>query len=152
MRRDVDESVLAEMYADHLSYWQFLVETIPEYGLVFSGQKDAASFRSGRYNHLLFRPIGQRAFASAVHVLVARGTAWRSAVRQLASVNLRLEKREWWHLLWDPVRKRMLTDASNRNLAETFLLYQLGERARTSKKEGQLQQFLKERERKGLLA
>jgi DNA sulfur modification protein DndB len=65
-----DGKTLKAIY-DHMGrYWELLVELVPEYGTVFTRQtRQAAYYRTGTHNHLLFRPAGQLAFARATEYL-----------------------------------------------------------------------------------
>lgn len=134
--RPTDE-VLEKIYQDNCNYWNLLIEMIPEY-LQVLGPKNLppGTFRSKQKNHLLFRPIGQRAFASATELLMNRKRSMDEAIRSLSKVNLWLNDRQWHNILWDPIQDKMI--ASNKAVAETFLLRQVGERGRTAKSDQRL--------------
>jgi DNA sulfur modification protein DndB len=98
----------------HLSrcagFFDALVKHIPEYQKVFL-RKEAqpGDFRTPTSNHLLFRPIGQRAFARATELLISRGTSIDEAVFKLGRADLNLQSEHWSHVLWNPVSAQMMT-------------------------------------------
>lgn len=100
----------------HLSlcsaFFDLLISHIPEYQKVFV-EKTAqpGDFRTSKSNHLLFRPIGQRSFARATQLLIAKGTSIEDAVVTLAKADLNLLSDRWAHILWNPVTEQMTTGA-----------------------------------------
>jgi DNA sulfur modification protein DndB len=68
-----ESSVLEEMYKFYTKYWDTLIEEIPEYKAVLKNEEKASwNYRQPKRNHLLFRPVGQLAFARAVEFLLAK--------------------------------------------------------------------------------
>lgn len=123
------------------SYLDTLLKTINEYDEVFVQRRQKANFyRSGDNNHILFRPIGQRAFARAVQLLTSRGMSLTSSVNTLSTANLYLSVKDWHYILWDPISSTMITNKVV--LAETQLLNLAGEEARSVKNKQQLEDFL----------
>jgi DNA sulfur modification protein DndB len=100
----------------HLSrcveFFDALLRNIPEYQEVF-GSKVAVpgDFRTVTCNHLLFRPIGQRAFARATELMISRGCSVDEAVVKISRANLDLLSEPWAHVLWNPVTEQMMTGA-----------------------------------------
>lgn len=94
------------------AFFESLVKHIPEYQNVFV-EKTAqpGDFRTCLSNHLLFRPIGQRAFARATQLLIARGALVDEAVLKLTKADLNLLSEHWAHILWNPVAAQMITGA-----------------------------------------
>lgn len=123
------------------SYLDHLVESCPEYKAVFVARTGkAGDFRTPGSNHLLFRPAGQRAFARAVELQVARGTLLEEGISNLLAVNLDLETADWQHILWDPIKGTMITKYAL--LAETQLLRLAGLAARSAANASKLDTFL----------
>lgn len=91
-------------------------------------------------NHLLFRPIGQRAFARATQLLVERGWTLESSVSSLLKADLNVYSANWHSILWDPIGETMIT--SKLALAETQLLRLSGHEARTSSNKRSLDELL----------
>ncbi len=60
--RPTDES-LNEVYHFVCEYWKSLKQYVPEVRDVLTGKRTAGELRTQTKNHLLMRPIGQRAFA-----------------------------------------------------------------------------------------
>ncbi|WP_368211519.1 DNA sulfur modification protein DndB [Aeromonas sp. s10] len=93
-----------------VSYFDALLEWVPEYVEVFkklNGQP--GDYRTRENNHLLFRPAGQRAFARAVQLLVARKMPLSDAVKVLLTAEMNILKEDWHHVLWNPVTETMVT-------------------------------------------
>jgi DNA sulfur modification protein DndB len=139
--RPTDES-LNEVYHFVCEYWKALKEHVPEVRDVLSGKRTAGEFRTQTKNHLLMRPIGQRAFAGAVGVLVERGAEVRKAVNQLSKIDLWVHKKKWHYIVWDPRQQVMLKSPL---LPESMLLREIGEKARSDSRDAKLNQVLKQR-------
>lgn len=138
------DGLLDELYSDHTHYWSLLADRIPEYRQIFNKKRVPGDYRREKNNHLLFRPVGQRAFAQATRCLVRRSYSVEAAVEKLRNANLRLDSEQWHHLLWDPVNKKMIS--SSPTLATSYLLHQVQERAPTEHQAEKLAAFLRERE------
>jgi hypothetical protein len=74
---------------------------IPEVKEVLSKEVLPGEYRKPNNNHLLMRPVGQRAFAGAVGVLAAGGVSIREAVKSLSAIDLWIHKKAWHQILWD---------------------------------------------------
>lgn len=119
------------IFRAYVLFWSILIEEVSELASVLSEPSPAAGqYRNAGSNHLLFRPVGQRAFASAVALLIERGATLTDAVRRLLSANMRINDAEWHGIAWNPQEEKML---ANKQLIETHLLRQIGEIARTEK-------------------
>lgn len=133
------------------TFFDALAATIP----VINGYVTKASFpqiaskqRHSDGGHLLFRPVGLRAFADVVAALVKRadidkaetdkitpaaakrriGETIRAAVLRASKLPLDLQQLPYKDLLWDAERKRV--EAGKRVLARDLMLDMLGEYAR----------------------
>ena len=93
--------------------FDWLFDNIPEFPQAFKkkGEADlnAGYFRKGTNNHLLFRPIGQRAFFQAIAILRRRGKTDEQALNLLSKAELHVENKAWHEILWDPVASNMIT-------------------------------------------
>jgi DNA sulfur modification protein DndB len=141
------DDLLDKIYSMNSEYWKLLGEIIPECSQAFTEGGDVPGrFRSRESNHLLFRPIGQRAFASAIELLMSRkGKSMKASVELLSQADLWLNHETWHHILWNPLQDQMIT--ANRIAAETFLLKQIGERGRSPRNDKQLNELLEKRDR-----
>ena len=137
------DAALDQLYAKACEYWKCVKKRVGEVGEVLDGTTDAGEYRKAKHNHLMMRPIGQRAFAGAVGVLVGRGESIEQAVRRLCKVDPWLHKKAWHDILWDPVRDVMLKTPL---LGETLLLRQIGEEGRTRARDRKLDETLKKRD------
>lgn len=136
------DSELENYYKTCFDYWRILQVNVTELKNVFSDKTDASSLRQVKKNHLLLRPIGQRAFACAVGELVARGSTMNAAIKKLSKVEMWLHKKTWAGILWDPVQKTMLKSVP---LAESYLLYLVKEPARSPARQQKLDDVLASR-------
>ena len=128
-RRPTDE-VLDAIYESVCAFWTSCSESIEEFREVLDGKEMPVELRTNDRNHLLFRPIGQRALAKAVAVLVRRnGHTVSTAVETLTAQDLWLHSAEWQEILWDPIQEKM---KMSMGLAESFLLHRAGFDARTN--------------------
>lgn len=124
-------------------YLDCLLSECPEYNKVFKMKERSTNYYRSVENHVLFRPIGQRAFARAVGILVQRGKSLEESISILLSVDLVLTSYNWHNILWDPVTATMIT--KNLTLAETQFLVLSHNKARTSRNQHNLQQLLDSR-------
>lgn len=108
------------------NFFDELLAQIPEFKAVFVNKKGKpGSFRLADCNHMLFRPVGQRAFARAVQLLISRKKSVASAVKLLRSAELFIQKEEWHHIMWNPVDNTMITNKTL--IAEAQLLRLAGQ-------------------------
>lgn len=135
------ENELAKYLEYSTTYLNILLEKVDEYHEVLvEGNKKTSDYRSSENNHLLFRPIGQRAFARAVQLLVSRGNNLEQAIEILLNANIFINSIEWHHILWDPIDGKMITNKLV--LAETQLLNLANEEARSKTYQSRLKEFL----------
>jgi len=131
LRRPSDK-VLDSIYEEQVTYWNLLREYIPEYDTLFRSSPEAmvvANFRTDQGGHLMFRPAGQKAFSSALRVLLDRGWVMRDGVARLARTPMELNEAPWQYVLWLPSQSRINTKVSPL-LPESILLYFVGEKPR----------------------
>lgn len=147
LRTRPSDDFLDKIYRMNSAYWTLLQESVPECREAFGkGGTLPGKFRSKGNNHLLFRPIGQRAFASAVELLMSRkGKSMKASVELLSKADLWLNHEIWHHILWNPLQDQMIT--VNRIPAETFLLSQIGEKGRSPRNDKRLKELLEKRDR-----
>lgn len=124
-------------------YLNLLLSECSEYNKVFVMKERSANYYRSVENHVLFRPIGQRAFARAVGLLVQRGKSLEESISALLGVDLLLTSYNWHNILWDPVSATMIT--KNLTLAETQFLTLSNNKARTPRNQLNLQKLLASR-------
>lgn len=108
-QRPSDESI-DKHFEFCVAYFDALLGCVPEYVEVFQkANGQPGDYRTAERNHLLFRPAGQRAFARAVQLLVARQMPLTNAVKILLTAEMDLLKEAWHHVLWNPVTQTMVT-------------------------------------------
>lgn len=133
LRRPADD-VLDDIYKQQTEYWEMLKNYIPEYQELFASspaEAVAGKYR-GNGGHLMFRPIGQKAFAMAVRVLMDRNWPMENAIRSLSSVSMDLAVPPWRHVLWNPSTARVNSKVSSL-LPESLFLHYVGEPSRKKK-------------------
>jgi DNA sulfur modification protein DndB len=125
-----DEDSLTEHFELCVMFFDELLKQIPEYKTVFVNSKGRpGDYRQPNNNHLLFRPIGQRAFARAVQLLMSRGDTVAAAIKKLRDVEKFIQKEEWHYIVWNPIDETMITNKIL--LAEAQLLRLAGRPLRT---------------------
>ena len=125
------------------NYWRLLSKEVAEVSKALSGKVKPGDYRREESNHLLFRPVGQRAFAKASGVMIGRGYSMQDAVVALSGVEFWIHKRTWHHILWDPVQKIML---KNSTIAASYLLHLIGQEPSSPASKRNLQERLRQRE------
>ena len=111
------DKALQQVYQRVTEYWESLIKCVPEVRDVFAGKSAAGQYRKPTKNHLLLRPVGQRAFAGAVGVLVRRGATIRAAVERLSKVDLWIQRKAWHEILWDHASSDVEVSGSGRNVS-----------------------------------
>lgn len=119
---------LDELYENNVEIWEILRDYVPEIDRVFNSQPIdmlAGQYRNDNGGHMLFRPIGQQAFAGALGMLRTRNRDVTWAIEHLVQAPMELSDLPWRHVLWDPSTKRMVN--ANRTVAENLFLHMVGE-------------------------
>ncbi len=130
--------------SDHLTDVKIFIDELlkqcNELNEVFKQGKFSARHYREDTNHLLFRPVGQRAFTRATQLLIQRGHSIKNAVSILLHAELNISSKDWHNILWDPIGKTMIT--SKLVMAETQLLNLCGHEARTNRNSKNLEDLL----------
>ncbi|HZH31870.1 MAG TPA: DNA sulfur modification protein DndB [Pyrinomonadaceae bacterium] len=124
-RRPTDQKLNA-IYHSQITYWNLLKANIPEYKELFASKPEeqvAGKYRGTKGGHLMFRPIGQKAFASAVRIMMDRGLSMKKAVAALSKVPMDLNEAPWKYVLWNPSTKKVNSKVSNLLPESLFLHY-----------------------------
>lgn len=122
------DDVVEEIFREQVEFWSAVAKHVPSVGTALAsseGARACEAFRHGRGGHILFRPVGQKAFAKATRVLVNRGSSIKAAVQRLSSVPMELGGVPWRDILWDPTSNVMITKHST--LASNVFLASIGE-------------------------
>jgi len=130
LRRPSD-TVLDEIYEQQTEYWTILKDNFPEYQELFNSnpQDEVAGKYRDNAGHLMFRPIGQKAFAKVVRIMMDRSWVMKDAIASLASVPMALNEPPWKYVLWNPSTTRINSKVSSQ-LPESIFLYYIGEMPR----------------------
>jgi DNA sulfur modification protein DndB len=122
-----EEETIQEIYESHCEFWNYLIKYVPALEQVTSSSPEmrlAGEFRENG-GHLLFRPVGQQAFATAVRIMMDRDIEMDRAVLLLSSTELRLGAKPWRHVLWNPSTNNMIT--KHKKLAYNLFLHMAGQ-------------------------
>jgi DNA sulfur modification protein DndB len=120
---------ITQIYNSQREFWDALRRYVPAIKEVTSSDPDlelAQKYRNDEGGHVLFRPVGQKAFANAVRVLMDRRMSIKKAVETLSQAPLDLNSKPWNEVLWKPVAKKIIN--SNEKLAQNLFLYIVGQR------------------------
>jgi DNA sulfur modification protein DndB len=123
-----DSNKVQEIFEGHRNFWKALRKYIPEIEEVTDSkpqQRLASRYRTEEGGHLLFRPFGQKAFASAVRIMMDRGVSLSSAVHELSRTPLDLRSDPWPGILWNPIANKVIW--GNDTLAQNLFLYMVGQ-------------------------
>lgn len=125
------EDAIQQLFDLNVQYWNHLQQCSNALGAVMGsepGDRLAGQYRRDDGGHILFRPIGQQAFAGAVGVLRSRNVDLSKAIEHLCQVSMEISSPPWAHVLWNPNTNTVIN--SNRRLAESLLLYMVGHQPR----------------------
>lgn len=123
-----EKARIKEIYKLSCHFWELLRKSVPEIKKVSDSHPDkslAARYRSRDGGHLLFRPVGMKAFAQAARTLVDRGATLDDAVTLLSQTTLDLNTCPWPGVLWNSVAHRMIN--KNSKLAHNLFLHMVKE-------------------------
>lgn len=123
------ESVVEEVFRESEAFWNGLKQHVSEIRKVCASKASeqlAAQYRHEDGGHLLFRPVGMKAFARAMRVLMDRGQKASVAVQKLVKVPLTLSDPLWRDVLWRPETKTMVNKFVR--LAQNVFLHEAGEK------------------------
>lgn len=143
-----DDKLLDSVYNFCCSYWDLLKKRIPEYQKVFISEKAPSQFRQPDNNHLLFRPVGQRAFAEATTYLIKKcSLGLDEAIKELSQADLWIHLSQWHYILWNPIGKTMISTGKNRSIAKSYLVKMIGrDKFLTPNQSRDYQEFMELRE------
>lgn len=113
-----------EIYDITCNFWNLLRRFVPAIKKVTNSRPDdalARKYRTKKGGHILFRPVGLKAFGRATRILVDRGTSFEDAVSLLSRTTLDLNTAPWPGVLWNTVAKTMIN--KNGKLAYNLFLY-----------------------------
>ena len=123
-----DKECVQEIYNLACLFWDLLRKSVKEIKEVSDSHPNeqlAAKYRREDGGHLLFRPVGMKAFAQATRTLVDRDMTFKKAVSLLSQTNLDLNSCPWSGVLWNSVAKTVIT--RNSRLAHNLFLYMGGQ-------------------------
>ena len=128
------DEVLDSMYGAHESFWEALRVSLKPMSQALGSEpvaRVAGKYRTDKGGDILFRPVGQMAFARAVRVLMDRGFPMNEVVSALSETMLALDQIPWAGVLWDPGRNAMLREKAE--LSESLFLHMVGQAPRRPK-------------------
>ena len=116
------------MFHDHVGFWEGLKKhVLPMKQALDSDPSDriAQKYRHPEGGNILFRPVGQEAFARALRALIDRNFPVDVGLQALGETQLSLNKPPWLGVMWDPNQNTM--NRTNLELATSLLLYMVGQ-------------------------
>jgi len=119
---------VSQIYDQFREFWDLLKEHVEEFEEVANSVpalEIAGRYRTRDGGHVLFRPVGMKAFAQAARILVNRGSSWRNAVASLSQTSLDLNSPPWAGVLWNSFGHRVIN--KNAKLAYNLFLHMAGE-------------------------
>lgn len=125
-----DDADLDALFVYCRSFWDALSTSFPALKeLADSDPKSttvAGKYRSAAGGNLLFRPIGQTAFARAVRTLINSGDGVVEAVKRLNELDLELSQKPWLGVLWNSASNTMTHTKTHRDIAADLMVYYIG--------------------------
>jgi DNA sulfur modification protein DndB len=126
------EEELEDWFEELVGIWNAIVASFKELRQVESGAQTPGFFRkTGKdqnvaEGHLLFRPIGQLAFAKGLRMAMNDGVTLELAVTRAAKIEWRLGKAPWKGLFWHSGQQTMITTKEAQSLGARIIAYLLG--------------------------
>ena len=115
------------IFQESEAFWNALKRHVPPVREVCASDPAAelaANYRNAEGGHLIFRPVGLKAFAKATRILIDRGETADKAVTKLSKVNLQMSAGLWEDVVWRPQTKTVLHKYVR--LAQNVLLREVG--------------------------
>ena len=106
-------------------YWDYLQENFKELRLLKDGKIDISKLRHTNGGHLLFRPAGILIITRTIKLATGHGIAIKDAVMRISRVSLQLSDKPWVGLLWESIKKRMITRKENQQVSVQLLYYMI---------------------------
>ena len=124
--RDIDN-----VYKIVAEFWDLMSKYFPAVRTTKTNKNKAISEnRHLKGGHILFRPVGQMAFAKAIKALHTRKVDIESAFQKLAKLPFELSKPPWKGVIWQslpsPYFGRMVTTVEAQNVVAGLLRYYAG--------------------------
>lgn len=120
--------IVESMYTDHVAFWEGLRKHVEPMGIALGSnpsERLAGRYRSKLGGHVLFRPVGQEAFAQALRTLLDRAYPLDEGLSALAQIQLSLNEPPWRDVMWDPSQNTM--NRTNVDLAASLMLFMIGQ-------------------------
>lgn len=115
---------IKEIFKLSRDFWELLCTNVrPIRRVAASKPADelARNYRTEDGGHVLFRPVGMKAFAKAARTMVDRGRSWDFAVERLSKTELQLDEIPWAGVLWNSEARNIIN--GNEKLAQNLFLY-----------------------------
>lgn len=114
------------------SFWNALMETVPEIREYVAVDPDTKPFRNRDGGHILFRPIALLPFVkAAIRVMDFRNCTVQEAISSCPSHLLSMSNPIWRNVMWNNEKNTMIV--ANKSLTEQILLYYWERNALTEK-------------------
>ena len=124
-----DDELLKKMYKEATKFWDLMVKHFaPLQDLKKSLLTDniANKYRHENGGNLLFRPVGLLSIARAIEKAKKSGYPVEQTIKKISLLNLEITEKPWIGLLWEGIKKRMITVKENQQLASLLMLYMIG--------------------------
>lgn len=120
-----NEEVIDQYYEKAITYWNKIKNYFEDIKLVSKNEKAVLELRHENGGHLIFRPIGLTILSEVVKLLKDDITL-NTALRRIAKASLELSEKPWKGLLWESLKKRMITRKENQKVAIQLIYYMSG--------------------------
>jgi len=120
------EEVVEDYSKRATEYFDALQKYFHDLKLVGKEKKDISELRHSDGGHLLFRPIGLIIITNAVKFALKGGYPLDNILKRLSKLPLELSSEPWKGLLWEAIKKRMITRKENQEVATKLLYYMIG--------------------------
>ena len=118
-----DEDIITQYYKQATVYWDNLQTFSKELHSVRLDKVEIKTLRNKAGGHLLFRPIGLQIVTEVTKLFMDKGLSQKAALQRISKVDLELSSKPWAGLLWEPIKKRMITRKENQKVAKKLLFY-----------------------------
>lgn len=120
------EEVVDDYLRRSIEYFDDLQKYFQDLRFVGKEKKNVSELRHSDGGHLLFRPIGLILITNVVKLALKSGYSLDEILKRLSSLSLELSSEPWKGLLWESIKKRMITRKENQEVATKLLYYMAG--------------------------
>ncbi len=119
------DQIIEDYFQRAMEYWDCLQDNFTSLRLLKVDTIDITKLRHSDGGHLMFRPAGLLIITRTIKLAIENGIELKEAVKRISRVSLELSDKPWSGLLWESIKKRMITRKENQKVALQLIYYMI---------------------------